>query len=156
MPQSAIDSQIQSRVEQFVDELSGLIREAAFDAVHLALGNGAAPRSSPRPSKKASRKQAPNGRIRRSPADLGRLSGTLVAHVRSNPGQRLEEIGTALRVDTATLKQPIAMLLAEGKLKKAGLARGTNYTVGRTGGAKKATRKKGGRRKRAARKTAAK
>ena len=44
-------------------------------------------------------------------------------------GHRLEEIGRALKTDTAILKKPIAMLLAEKKLKTTGAKRGTKYFV---------------------------
>jgi hypothetical protein len=49
--------------------------------------------------------------------------------VKSNAGRRLEQIGKALKTDTAILKRPIANLLAAKKLKTQGKKRGTKYFV---------------------------
>jgi predicted transcriptional regulator len=53
----------------------------------------------------------------------------MLAQVRSKQGQRLEEIGRALRMDTGVLKYPIANLLSAKKLKTTGAKRGTKYFV---------------------------
>jgi hypothetical protein len=47
--------------------------------------------------------------------------------LRSKAGQRLEEIGRALKTDTGVLKKPIADLLKEKKLRTTGAKRGTRY-----------------------------
>jgi hypothetical protein len=52
-----------------------------------------------------------------------------MAQVRSKQGQRLEEIGRALKTDTATLKKPVADLLKAKRLKTTGAKRGTKYFV---------------------------
>jgi predicted transcriptional regulator len=64
----------------------------------------------------------------------------VLAHVRKNPGHRLEEIAAALGVATADLKAPVAALLDEKKVRTTGRARGTKYFAGRRG--KKAAKKK--------------
>lgn len=51
----------------------------------------------------------------------------MLAQVKSKPGQRLEEIGRALRTDTGVLKRPIANLLSAKKLSTKGRKRGTKY-----------------------------
>ena len=51
----------------------------------------------------------------------------MFAAARSNPGQRLEEIGRAMKTDTAVLKRPMALLLAAKKVKTQGKKRGTKY-----------------------------
>jgi hypothetical protein len=53
----------------------------------------------------------------------------VLAQVRSKSGQRLEEIGRALKTDTAILKRPVAMLVESKKLKTTGQKRGTKYFV---------------------------
>jgi hypothetical protein len=50
-----------------------------------------------------------------------------MGQVRAKQGQRLEEIGRALRTDTSVLKEPVAQLLAAKKLKTKGRKRGTMY-----------------------------
>ncbi len=140
MANPSLDQEIQSRISAFLDELSGLVKRQALEAVHEALGQSAPARRGPgRPRKvtvrrgrrpKAMAKRAIRGkRIRRSPEDLAKLQTSVMAQVRSKQGQRLEEIGRALKTDTAVLKRPVAMLLAAKKLKTTGAKRGTKYFV---------------------------
>jgi hypothetical protein len=137
-----LDSEIQSRISAFLDELSGLVKRQALEAVHEALGGaagGGVRRGPGRPRKvsmrpgrrpKAMAKRGVRGkRIRRSPEDLAKLQTNVLAQVRSKQGQRLEEIGRALKTDTGVLKRPVAMLLAAKKLKTKGQKRGTMYFV---------------------------
>ena len=140
MATNNLDTEIQSRITAFLDELSGLVKRQALEAVHAALGEASAPRrGSGRPRKvsitrgrrpKAIAKRAVRGnRVRRSPKDLAKLQTSVLAQIRSKAGQRLEEVGRAMKTDTAVLKRPIAMLLAAKKLKTTGAKRGTKYFV---------------------------
>jgi hypothetical protein len=104
MVHTSLDSEIQARITTFLSELSLLVKRSALEAVHEALGDAAA--------------------VQRGPGRPRKLS----LRVRK-PGQRLEEIGRALRTDTATLKRPIANLLAAKKLSTKGRKRGTKYFV---------------------------
>ena len=130
-----LDSEIQSRISAFLGELSLLVKRQALEAVHEALGEAAAParRGPGRPRKVTIRRgrkpRAMGKRVRRSPEDLAKLQASVLAQVRSKAGQRLEEIGRALKTDTAVLKRPVAMLLAARKLKTTGAKRGTKYFV---------------------------
>ena len=141
MPNHSLDTEIQSRISSFLDELSGLVKRQALEAVHEALGEAAGParRGPGRPRTvsitrgrrpKAMAKRGVRGkRIRRSPEDLAKLQASLLAAVKAKQGQRLEEIGKALKTDTAVLKRPMALLLAAKKLKTTGAKRGTKYFV---------------------------
>jgi hypothetical protein len=71
--------------------------------------------------------------------------GKVLAYVRANPGQRLEEIGRGLRTDTAGLKRPIQVLVADGKLRTEGQKRGTKYFEGGGGRRKAKAAKKAGK-----------
>ena len=136
-----LDSEIASRISAFLHELSGLVKRQALEAVHAALGGTAGParRGPGRPRKvsmrpgrapRAMAKPAVRGkRIRRSPEDLAKLQANVLAAVKAKQGQRLEEIGKALKTDTAVLKRPVAMLVAAKKLKTTGARRGTKYFV---------------------------
>jgi hypothetical protein len=66
-------------------------------------------------------------RIRRSAEDLEAIAARVLAHVKANAGHRLEQIGAALKTDTAILKRPIANLLAMKHLRTEGQKRGTKY-----------------------------
>ena len=162
---------IRTLVDQFVSDLSARVREAALETVRAALGDSAAPkrRGRGRPRKVGKRgpgrppKTARRGpgrprkagrRARRSTADLAATAAKVQAYVRSNAGQRLEEIGQGLETATAELKRPIQVLLAAGKLRTEGQKRGTRYFAGARGGGKAKAGRKGGRKaaKRAKRK----
>jgi hypothetical protein len=54
---------------------------------------------------------------------------TLFAHVRSNPGQRGEEIASALATDAGTLRPVMKKLIASGKVTTEGQRRGMTYSA---------------------------
>jgi hypothetical protein len=159
MPTSS-NAAIRTRIDSFLAELSELVRLAALGSVHAVLSGEPAPgqrrgpgrpRGSGRPRKVAARVRrvvSPAGkRLRRSAGDLEQIAARVLAHVKANPGQRLEQIGRALKVDTAILKRPIQNLLAARKLRTKGQKRGTMYFAGGGGGgARKAGRKAKARR----------
>jgi hypothetical protein len=159
MSKNTFDSEIQARVNAFVTDLSQIIREAALDSVRQAWGavSAPAPRKARKASKmvKAARKPAKGrGRLRRSSEDLESLASALHAHVKSNPGQRLEQIGTDMAVHTKELKRPVQLLLEAGALRTEGQRRGTKYFAGGGRGSAKARGAKRGKRKTAKRKKA--
>lgn len=137
MPTQNIDQEIRTRIDSFLLELSGLVKQAALESVHEALGQDAPPRRGPgRPGKVAMRpgsrprKLATRGlRGKRTSEQVDETAARLLAHVRSKPGQRLEEIGAELKTATKILKLPIAKLMASKKLKTKGQKRGTKYFV---------------------------
>ena len=138
MATNNLDTEIQSRISSFLDELSMLVKRQALEAVHEALGEAAGPaRRGPgrprtvsmRPGRKPRMMARGGKRVRRSPEDLAKLQASLMSQIRSKKGQRLEEIGKALKTDTTVLKRPIAMLLAAKKVRTEGKKRGTKYFV---------------------------
>jgi hypothetical protein len=132
-----LDAEIQSRISTFLDELSLLVKRSALEAVHRALGEATSPRRGPGRPRKVSftpsrgpRRLATRGmRGKRTSAQIEAIGSRVLSHVRSKPGQRLEEIGRALKTDTAILKRPISNLLAAKKLSTKGQKRGTKYFV---------------------------
>ena len=95
MATNNLDSEISSRISSFLDELSALVKRQALEAVHEALGGGAAParRGPGRPRKvsmrpgrapRAMAKPAVRGRrVRRSPEELVRLQANVLAAVKT-------------------------------------------------------------------------
>ena len=148
-----LDQDLRNRVEAFVTDIAELVRESALATVYEALGNGAAPaRVTTRPAPKATRKatarkkaaRKSGGRIRRSPEQLEALGEAFLAHVKANPGQRIEEIAVRLGEPTSVLKRPVSLLIAAKRLRTEGQKRGTRYFpvgVARKKSAKKAKRK---------------
>src|SRR5258707_14466791 len=145
MGPNTTDTAIRTRIDSFLTELGTLVRQSALEAVQEALGGGAPRRRGPgrpkgsgrrgpgRPPKAGRRRvgrPARGGkRVRRSTEDLAKIGARVMAQVRSKQGQRLEEIGRALKTDTAVLKKPVADLLKAKKLRTKGAKRGTKYFV---------------------------
>lgn len=78
--------------------------------------------------KPAARVATPSPDGRRGPEEVERISAKVLAYVKANPDQRVEQIAKALSTDTRTLKLPIAKLLARpAKLARKGVRRGTTY-----------------------------
>lgn len=162
MAPKTLDTQIRTCIDSFVEELSSLVRQAAVESVQEALGAGAAPRTRRKVTRKKKATRAATARKggRRSSESVAATAEAIVAHVRSNPGQNVGEIGDALGLSSKDLKLPIQKLIEEKKLKTTGQRRGTRYHLGGRGGAKKASaplrKKKATRRKAAKKKTARK
>ena len=151
-----IEQALRAHVDAFVADMSELIRAEALATVYEALGNGAAPaRTATRPArKKAASKAAASkptarkksarksgGRIRRSSEELEALGEAFLAHVKANPGLRLEEIAPALGEPTSALTRPVSLLIAAKRLRTEGQKRGTRYFAG-AGGARKKSAKR--------------
>lgn len=155
MSTTQLDRQIQDRIQAFLTELSGLVRQSALEAVQAALGGGvAAPvrRGPGRPRKNAAAgpiaAAAPAGaagsksgasaagkparrakRAKRTSADVDATAAALLAYVAANEGQSIEQIGKGMGVATKELKLPVIKLMEAKKLKTKGQKRGTKYFV---------------------------
>jgi hypothetical protein len=123
------DTAIRAAVDAFVEQLSGLIRQAALESVQALLSDGAGP--SRRASKVARGSVAAvKGRrkgAKRTPAELEALVKKFHAHVVKNPGQRIEQIGQVLAIPTKELALPVKRLMSEKKLSSKGQKRATTY-----------------------------
>ncbi len=64
---------------------------------------------------------------KRDPRDLARLVNRLADYVKSNPGQRIEQINRALGVPTKDLTLPIKKLLVSNRITSKGEKRATTY-----------------------------
>jgi len=146
MPTTATQ-QIESSIQSFVSEISGLVRVAALEAVRDALGGGASParrgrpvgsgRKPGRPAKAAT--PARRGRpARRSAEDVDAAAQKMLAYVKANDGKRLDEIAKALGTSSDELKKPAQVLLEAKSVKRSGQRRGTKYHVAGGGSAPKA------------------
>ncbi len=153
MARSTIESQIQTRVEEFAAELSTMVRQAALEAVEDAIrgeGLGLSTRKAGRPTKakaagrKAVSRTSTGRRRRRTAEELVEMQSDLVTYVTKNPGERLEQIALGMNIDSQDLKRPIQMLLESKDISKEGQRRGTMYFpkgAARPKAAKKARKK---------------
>ena len=64
---------------------------------------------------------------KRSPEQLARVQGNLLAHIKANPGHRIEEIANDLKAQTKDLALPAKKLIALKKIKTKGQKRSTTY-----------------------------
>ncbi len=127
---SSVESDIRSRVEAFVEELTAMIRASALDLVNEALGEGGS-RPGRRPAGRRAAAPAPSGRrskgAKRDPKLLAALTDKLGDYIKKNPGNRIEQIGKALGTPTKDLALPVKKLLAAKKISTKGQKRATTY-----------------------------
>lgn len=67
--------------------------------------------------------------VRRSAGEIGDLPDVLLNYVRSNPGQRGEQIAAALATDTSAIRPVMKRLISEGKITTEGQRRGMTYSA---------------------------
>lgn len=109
---------MQKRIESFAADITGVLQQAVADAVATAL-KGA-------PATKGGRGAAPAAK----PAKRTGLSaGELFAALRANGGRNIEGIAAGLGTTTAVVAPLLKALLAEGRVRRTGKARGTKYSA---------------------------
>jgi hypothetical protein len=140
---SDLQREIADRVSNFVSEITRLARQAAMDTLSNALqSEGGRGRGRPAATASAAprRGRLPKG-AKRSPAELEEIVAALHGHIKSNPGQRMEQIKKALGFSTKDLVLPVKKLIEAGAVRAEGQKRSTTYHAG-SGDAPKGGRKK--------------
>lgn len=126
-----IRSQIASRIDAFIADLTTLTRAAALEAVQSVIGSGAAPKrrgpGRPRGSGKKARPARRAKGARRSSSQVEATTAKFLAFVKAHDGKRLEEISKGLGIHSQDLKLPAQKLLAAKAVKTTGQKRGTKY-----------------------------
>jgi hypothetical protein len=135
---SDVDNQIREQIEAFVNDLNQLVRQAALEAVAVALGGEeAAAGARVSRSSRAPARGLPRGRGKGAKRTAEELEGTresVLDYVRRNPGQGVEQIAKSLNVPSRDLVLPIRKLVADGQLSTKGQKRATKYFSGGGGG----------------------
>jgi hypothetical protein len=135
---NSLDERIRARVEQFAAELAELIRESAMETVSAALagarpspgrGGGRRGGAAAVAARPAARGRAPGREkgAKRPPEEIERLTGRLLDYVKSNPGQRIEQIADGMGTSTKELNLPAKKLIATKQLRTKGQKRATQY-----------------------------
>jgi len=153
---SDFNDQISKLVDDFVAQVSALARRAAMETLESALGgNGAVAKRRGRPpggsSVVAAMPGMPASRrakgAKRASDEIEQTKSRLYDFIKSNPGQRVEQINKALGTTTKDLALPIKKLIADKAVRTEGEKRATAYFPGdgtpTAGGGKR----RGGRRK---------
>jgi hypothetical protein len=131
MANNPVSDQIRSRVEAFVDELSELIRQSALDTVAQVLkGEDAGGRRGRRGAPAGRTPVLGRGRARakgakRSQDELESLTSRLLGYIKSNAGQRIEQIAKGMGVSTRELNLPAKKL--NKSIRTKGQKRATQY-----------------------------
>lgn len=126
---SNTDTAIREAVESFVEQLRGLIQQAALESVQTALNGGASARRAGKPERSLANGASKGRRkgAKRTPEELEGLIKKLYSHIAKNPGQRIEQIGQAIGVVTKELVLPVKKLVTDRKLSTKGQKRATTY-----------------------------
>ena len=147
-----INNRINDLVSNFVTEITRLARAAAVDTLSRALTGGGAVEASPARGPGRGRRGRPPGAAaapssggrrskgaKRPKSEIAEIQERVHAHIKSNPGQRIEQINKVLGTRTADLTLPLKKLIADGSISTKGARRATTYLPG--DGAKKRGRK---------------
>jgi hypothetical protein len=123
-----LQNQVNARVEAFVAEITELARAAAYQALSAGLDT---PIAGGRGAVVAIRGRKGG---KRTAVEIAQMADAFLAHVTSNPGQRMEHIARELGLPTPELTLPVKKLLADGKLRVEGQKRATQYYPADGGG----------------------
>jgi hypothetical protein len=130
MALSNFEHQIRKTIEDFVEELSALVRSAAVQSVTEAFGAAPGPARRGRAAAASPGSRAEKARSKgqkRTPEDLAQLVDQLLNTVKTAPGQRMEQIAKTLKTSTQELALPAKKLIAEKKIRTKGERRATKY-----------------------------
>ena len=122
-----LNVQIARLVDDFVAQVANMARKAAMETLESAL-TGNKPVA-------GARSTAPRGArakgAKRAADEIEGLQARAVEHIKSNPGQRVEQINRALGTTTKDLALPLKKLIGEGVIRSEGERRATTYFPGR-------------------------
>jgi hypothetical protein len=155
---SNFEQQINQRVQSFVAEITELARKQAFETLSSAL-QGAGLLGGPGRGRNGAGRRgraalASTAGGRRSADQIEATCEALLSQIGSNPGQRIEQIGSAIGMRTKDLALPIRKLVAQKQIRTEGQRRATRYFPG-SGGATGGRRGRRGRRGKSGRTAAA-
>lgn len=126
-----VQVQINKLVENFVDQITAVARQAAMQTLNSALGlkDGRLGTRTNLSSLSSPTGKRPKG-AKRPQAELEKMRENVTAFIQKNPGLRVEQINKQLGTVTRDLALPLRRLVAEGVLRTEGEKRSTQYFPG--------------------------
>ena len=136
---SGLGHDIHGLLTNFAEELSAMVQRAALERVQAAFGapttthTGHGRRSSntggrPTTTMGSSGATGKTGkRGKRSTHQVAQAGERLMIYIKKNPGMRGEQIASAFKTDSKTIRLPLQRLIAEKKIKTKGQRRGMSY-----------------------------
>lgn len=118
---------LQEILVRFAAEIRRAVLEEAFESLRSGGLVGPAVRRGPGRPKGEGAPRRREKSLKRNSRELEALVSKLHASIKSKPGQRIEEIATALGTTTKELALPTRKLIADKKVKKTGTRRATKY-----------------------------
>jgi hypothetical protein len=147
---SDFNDQINKLVSDFVAQVSALAKRAAMDTLESALTggmpSGARRGRPPGGGGAALSSRRPKG-AKRPAGEIEATKASLYDYIKSNPGQRVEQINKALGTTTKDLTLPLKKLIADKAVKTEGEKRATAYYPGEGSPSSGGGKRRGGRRK---------
>ena len=104
----------------FIERLAEVIARR----LNHAAPTGRQAKAAPSPGRKRAKGQ------KRAPRLIANTTAALLAHIKHNQGQRIEQIAAAMKIPTIDLKLPARKLLEDNAVKTKGQKRGTRYFAG--------------------------
>ena len=137
-----IEQELEERIDEFVSDISELARRAAMEALTAALDQHLGGSANAGAAIRRRRGE------KRSAQQLADAQTRLLAHIRDNPGQRMEEIARDIGANTRDLTLPLRKLVSSQLVNTEGQKRATCYYPAAAGvGPKLRAANKSGRKK---------
>jgi hypothetical protein len=140
-----VENELVQILREFTAKVADAVKRHALVSAGAALGKASngqvgAARAARRPGSAAAT-VARSEPATKQLLDAEAVGDQVVSYLKATPGLRTEELAAALQVPTDGLKPLIKKLVAGGRLRREGQARGTRYFAGARGGkAKRAPR----------------
>ena len=128
-----LENEIRALVEDFVQGLSEVIRasvhEELAESLRTSRRNRTSKKTSTKTSKRAGRptKKRAGKRKKRTAKELAAQQVSLLGLIVKKPGQTMEQLAGAMKIDTKELALPVNKLKALKKIKTKGSTRATQY-----------------------------
>ena len=115
-----LNQELRTLINDFADNLTLTVRRSVLEQVVTAMGGNVSAKRGRGPGR-------PRGSGKASAEQADAMGEKLLAHVKSNPGQRADQIAKAIRSEVKRIRPSMQKLLAAKKVRTKGRRRGMQY-----------------------------